>query len=98
MIYLIIFDFLVCSLTKYNLSLFLLWLPFKINKRVLIIYFLILSFFEIKYILNLVIVLLLIIVIDGFLKRFKLNTLSYLFICLISYSFYYGLINLINLL
>ena len=97
MIYVIIFDFLLCSLTKHNLSLFLLFLPYKTNRIVLIGYFLMLSFFEIKYIFNLILIIVLIYIIDLVLQKFKLSMACYISLCLFSYCFYYGLINLINL-
>jgi len=95
MIYILLFDYLLCSLTKYSLSLFLFFLPFKKGRIYLILYFLILSFFEVKYLINLFIIILLIYIIKYYYKKVMLNSYTYLISVLFSYAIYYGLINII---
>lgn len=78
MIALIILDFLVANLSEYSTHFIILGIPYLQDYGVLITYFLLLSFFDFRYLYNLGI-LLVIKEFDKYLSRYLQNTiLSYL--------------------
>ena len=84
MIYLILLDFFISSITKYNLYLFLLLLPNIKYNMYIIVYLLILSFFEIKYIISILLIILLTVFIKFIYKYFKKDNIYWLLV-IISY-------------
>ena len=89
-ILLFIFDIFIYNLTPYNIPLFILELPNLKSIKPSIIFFVILSFFEIKYLISLLLVLIL------YMINFKLDKVlfskkrKYIILLLINYIIYFS--------
>ena len=88
MIYLIILDYIISSITKYNLHLFLILLPKLKDIKYIYFYLLILSFFEYRYLLNIVLIFIICFFIKMVYKRFKQTRLVYMFLVVFTYLIY----------
>lgn len=96
MIYLFLLDILIYNTTAYNIPLFLALLPSQKNFKVPLIIFLILSFFEYRYLLLLLIVYIIFIINKQLNKRIQNNNKTYMIKLSIDYFLYFLLVLIVK--
>ena len=88
-IVLFILDIFIYNLTPYNIPLFILELPNQKSIKYILVFFLMLSFFEIKYLITLLLVMLLYLINNKLNNIFFSNKKKYIILLLINYSTYF---------
>lgn len=94
MIYLFLLDILIYNVTPYNIPLFLILLPNQRNLKVPLIIILILSFFEYRFLLFLIIIYLIFFINKVLNKHFIDNNKLYYIELILDYFLFFTLTNL----
>lgn len=95
---LIVLDVLLANLTPYTLHTIIWGIPLTKSFSPLLIYFLILSFFDYRYLFNLVIVYLLFLLNKKINRIFREKTTTYLIKVILFYLIYLNFLELVKLL
>lgn len=89
MIYFILIDILLYSITTYKIPTIILGIPLVKDYKSLYVYLIILSFFEWKYILMLLIIYIIILINKFITKRYNINLIIYILLILLYYFLFY---------
>lgn len=89
MILLLFLDLIIYSTTPYNIPLFILALPNQKTPTIFITFFLILSFFEVRYLILLIVILLIYLINKLINKNFKSISFTYYITVILDYMLYF---------
>lgn len=96
MTYLFLLDIFIYNVTPYNIPLFLIILPYQKNFKTILIFMSILTFFEYRYILLMLIIYLIYSLNKILNKHLQNSNKLYLIELIIDYSLYFILVNIVK--